>query len=166
MYRLTTNKPVEEMDMVELAHNSCFVKDRQAMYRDYDGEYDARDLARFLLKELLNRKYPENNVDFDCVITESLLDDIATTEGLIALFYRNLWAMAELHGRLKYYEDLEESGRLAILPEGEKKTLFLKALAYSAICPDSIGMKNSECGETDCVDCWEAAITGGTNDNR
>lgn len=27
--------------------------------------------------------------------------------GLLALFYRNLWAMADLRERLKYYEDLE-----------------------------------------------------------
>ena len=40
-----------------------------------------------------------------CYIGE---DGICTPRGLIATFYQNLWAMAELRERLKYYEDLEE----------------------------------------------------------
>ena len=35
---------------------------------------------------------------------------------MIATFYQNLWAMAELREKLKYYEDLEEQGRLLVLP--------------------------------------------------
>ena len=41
---------------------------------------------------------------------------INTKEGLIATFYRNLWAMAELREKLKMYEDLEEQGKLIKLP--------------------------------------------------
>ena len=33
-------------------------------------------------------------------------------EGLIAVFYTNIWAMADLHESLKEYEDLEEQGKL------------------------------------------------------
>ena len=51
MERLTSIKEVSEMNMVELAHNSCFVKDREAWYRDYSVEIDARTLARKLLKD-------------------------------------------------------------------------------------------------------------------
>ena len=32
--------------------------------------------------------------------------------GLIALFYRNLWAMADLYECLKRYEDREEKGKM------------------------------------------------------
>ena len=59
----------------------------------------------------------ESDEDFDdwmgCYIGE---DGICTPRGLIATFYQNLWAMAELRERLKYYEDLEEQGRLLVLP--------------------------------------------------
>ena len=59
----------------------------------------------------------ESDEDFDdwmgCCIGE---DGISTPRGLIATFYQNLWAMAELREKLKYYEDLEEQGRLLVLP--------------------------------------------------
>lgn len=42
MERLTTNKSVDDMSMVELAHNSCYVDDEgNARYRDYEMEMDA-----------------------------------------------------------------------------------------------------------------------------
>ena len=41
---------------------------------------------------------------------------IDSTIGLLALFYRNLWAMADLRTRLKSYEDAEEQGRSLQLP--------------------------------------------------
>ena len=37
-------KPVSEMGMLELPYNDCYVKDRQAMYRDYDTDMSARGL--------------------------------------------------------------------------------------------------------------------------
>ena len=36
MERLTTDKDVSEMGMFELAHNSCYIKDGKARYRDYN----------------------------------------------------------------------------------------------------------------------------------
>lgn len=115
--RLTSNKTVYEMDMVELAHNSCYIKDGTAWYRDYSVEVDARTLARKLLKD-----FAEGDDSFTCdedfeeYITACLEDGTDSIEGLIALLYRNLWAMAELHAHLKYYEDLEEQGKLLKLP--------------------------------------------------
>ena len=38
---LRTN-PVSEMDVLELPYNDCYVKDRQAMYRDYDTKSEAK----------------------------------------------------------------------------------------------------------------------------
>ena len=58
MERLTTNKSVADMSMIELAHNSCYADDeRNARYRDYEMEMDARDFARNLMTQSLTRKY-------------------------------------------------------------------------------------------------------------
>ena len=106
MERLTVNKPVEEMGMYELAHNSCFAKNGEAYYRDFDREISARDFARELYKAYSVYEPSEDDDELD----EELVDDLVfgPTElhaGLIALFYRNLWAMADLYEQLKRYED-------------------------------------------------------------
>ena len=117
MERLTSNKKVSDMSMIELAHNSCYCKDGVARYRDFENDIDARDLARELVWSLADIELSRNNECFDEEIIENLQYDITKEPiGLIALFYRNLWAMADLRERLKEYEDLEEQGRLVILP--------------------------------------------------
>ena len=117
MERLTSNKKVSDMSMFELAHNSCYCKDGVARYRDFENDIDARDLARELVWSLADIELSRNNECFDEEIIENLQYDITKEPiGLIALFYRNLWAMADLRERLKEYEDLEEQGRLVKLP--------------------------------------------------
>ena len=117
MERLTTNKEKSEMGMYELAHNCCYCKDGLARYRDFENDIDARDLARELVWSLADIELSRNNECFDEEIIENLQYDITKEPiGLIALFYRNLWAMADLRERLKEYEDLEEQGRLIKLP--------------------------------------------------
>lgn len=117
MKRLTTNKDVQEMGMVELAHNSCYVKDGAAWYRDFSSDMDARGLARKLLKDFAEGDDSFTcDEDFDEYIAACLEDGMDSIEGLIALFYRNLWAMADLRERLAEYEDLEEQNRLIKLP--------------------------------------------------
>lgn len=117
MERLTTNKEVSEMNVIELAHNSCYAKDRKARYRDFETDIDARELTIKLLEQYAD--IPNEftcDDDFEDFMADSLqygTDDIL---GLIAVFYRNLWAMANLRGRLKEYEDLEEQGKLLKLP--------------------------------------------------
>lgn len=71
--------------------------------------------------------------------------------------------MNEMMQKLGELEDLQEAGRLVKLPEGAGRTLFLKVLVYSdAICPSCLGLKEISCTpETDCMDCWEAALKGG-----
>ena len=60
MERLTTNKSVADMSMIELAHNSCYVDDEgNARYRDYEMEMDARDFARNLMTTLTKNELPE-----------------------------------------------------------------------------------------------------------
>ncbi len=120
MERLTTNKEVSEMNMVELAHNSCFAKDRNATYRDFETEIDARDFIRkigltFGIFENDCEEMTDDEV-FDEVIADSLQYGYEDKEGLLALLYRNLWAQANLYERLKHYEDLEEQGLLLKLP--------------------------------------------------
>lgn len=109
--RLTSNKPVEEMSMVELAHNCCYAKDRLARYRDFEMDMDARDFARNLMTTLTDDELPLDDDNFDEEILENLMyDPFSNVKGLIALFYRNLWAMADIRERLKEYEDAEEQG--------------------------------------------------------
>ena len=118
MKRLTMDN-LEEMGMFSLAHNCCYIDENgNTRYRDFEIDIDARELAKGLLKEMTEGKVSfESDEDFDdwmgCCIGE---DGICTPRGLIATFYQNLWAMAELRERLKYYEDLEEQGRLLVLP--------------------------------------------------
>lgn len=53
MKRLTSNKEVSDMSMIELAHNSCYADDkRNARYRDYDLDIDSRQLVRNLMKDM------------------------------------------------------------------------------------------------------------------
>lgn len=118
MERLTSNKKVSDMPMIELAHNSCYADDeRNARYRDYEMDMDARDFARNLMVTLTKDELPISDTEFDVEILDDLaIDPFSDVRGLIALFYRNLWAMANLRETLKKYEDLEEQGRLVKLP--------------------------------------------------
>ena len=145
MERLTINKNVSEMGMFELAHNSSYTKDEKVRYRDYDTDIDARELAIKLLDKFAD--IPNEftcDDDFDDFIVDSIqygTDDII---GLIAIFYRNLWAMSDLRERLKEYEDLEEQGKLLKLPCAVGDTVY-------RICPKC----NSE-HKNGCKNCaWE-----------
>lgn len=118
MERLTSNKDVPEMDMVELAHNSCYAKDGKAWYREYGRETDARELARKLMIYFTDEDiaYDSSDEDFDEYMADRAALVWDCVGDLVALFYRNMWAMADLHARLKYLEDLQEHGRLLELP--------------------------------------------------
>ena len=125
MKRLTSNKKVSEMGMYELAHNSCYAKNRKARYRDFDDDFDARKLAIKLLKKYTD--IPNEftcDDDFDNFMMDSLQYGMDDIQGLIAVFYRNLWAMADLRERLKKYEDLEEQGKLLKLPCSVGDTVY------------------------------------------
>ena len=70
MKRLTVYKPASDMNMVELAHNCCYVKDRNARYRDFEMDMDARDFARNLMTTLTGDDLPTDDDDFDEEIME------------------------------------------------------------------------------------------------
>lgn len=114
MERLTTDKP---NGMYELAHNGCYIDENgNARYRDFDTDIDARELTRDIMREFVIWEIDDNEMLSDEIFDETIMDNLQygtkELEGLIALFYRNLWAMADLRERLKHYEDLEEQGLL------------------------------------------------------
>ena len=84
MERLTTNKSVADMSMIELVHNSCYADDeRNARYRDYEMEMDARDFARNLMVTLAKDELPVDDAEFD----EEILDNLT-----IDPFFRCPWS--------------------------------------------------------------------------
>ena len=126
MERLTTNKNVPNMSMIELAYNSCYVDDEHnARYRDYDLDIDGRQLVKSLAKDICNEDLTNlSDEEFDEYMASMLSAGIDSTIGLLALFYRNLWAMADLRTRLKSYEDAEEQGLLLRPPCKVGDTLY------------------------------------------
>ena len=127
MERLTTNKSVADMSMIELAHNSCYADDeRNARYRDYNLDVDSRWLVRNLAKDICGEDFKDlSDEEVDEYMASMLSVGIDSTIGLLALFYRNLWAMADLREKLKYYEDAEEHGLLLRLPCGIGSDVYL-----------------------------------------
>jgi hypothetical protein len=118
MERLTTNKNVSEMGMFKLALNCCYItQDGNTRYRDYAKDIDARDFARVITENFAKDVLPLNDESFDEEMMENLMyDPLTDINALIAVFYRNMWAMAELREKLKRYEDSEEQGLLLRLP--------------------------------------------------
>ena len=147
MKRLTTNKSVADMSMVELAHNSCYADDeRNARYRDYEMEMDARDFARNLMVTLAKDKLPVDDAEFDEEVLDNLMvDPFSDVRGLIALFYRNLWAMADLREVLKCYEDAEEQGLLLRLPCKPNSEVFLICSRYTHCSFEDVPFEESSC---------------------
>ena len=61
--------------------------------------------------------------------------------------------------KLSHYEDLEEQGRLVILPEGMNLRKLLDILdGNSSSCPSEYNLIN-RC-ELSCFECWLAALKG------
>ena len=150
MERLTTNKNVLEMGMYELAHNCCYMaEDGTGRYRDFEMDMDARDFARNLMTTLLKEDLPLEDESFDEEMMDNLMiDPFADVRGLIALFYRNMWAMADLRERLKRYEDAEEQ---KIKNDGAdmKENKVLELLKRSKRQNDMVGiLPGSDIGNT------------------
>lgn len=122
MSRLTTHKKVEEMSMMELAHNCCYADGKcNARYRDYNLDIDSRQLVRNLMKDICNVDLTDlSDEEFEEYMGSMLQYEIDSTVGLLAAFYRNLWAMARLREKLQAYEDLDEIGYLTWTPVTEK----------------------------------------------
>ena len=145
MERLTTNKSVVDMSMIELAHNSCYADDeRNARYRDYNLDVDSRWLVRNLAKDICGEDFKDlSDEEVDEYMASMLSVGIDSTIGLLALFYRNLWAMADLREKLKYYEDAEEQGLLLRLP---CKEAYLQSGDYVYLIYDDEVIECTHCG--------------------
>ena len=138
------------MSMIELAHNSCYADEKcNARYRDYELDIESRKLVRDLVKDMCNEDLSDmSDEEFDEYMAEMLSVEMDSQIGLLALFYRNLWAMADLREKLKYYEDLEEQGRLLKLPLVDDKTERRECVHTKATCHHE-GYKCSECPLTE-----------------
>ena len=104
MKRLTVEKPASEMNMVELAHNCMYAKDRWAWYRDYDSDMDLRDFIR-KFSEAEGIELPDDNKTLDDILMDNLQYGINDPNGRTALVYRLMWAMADLRETLMEYEN-------------------------------------------------------------
>jgi hypothetical protein len=150
MERLTSNKKISDMSMIELAHNSCYADNkRNARYRDYDLDIDSRQLIRNLMKDMCGEDLSDlTDEEFDEYMGSMLSIELDSEIGLLALFYRNLWAMANLRETLKNYEDLEEQGRLLKLPCKVGDTVYCIFNRYTKCTPS-----NEEFDEYNCQGC-------------
>lgn len=171
MKRLTSNKEVSDMSMIELAHNSCYADDkRNARYRDYDLDIDSRQLVRNLMKDMCGEDLSDlSDKEFDEYMGSMLSIELDSKIGLLALFYRNLWAMANLRETLKKYEDLEEQGKLIKLPAKDGATAHRECVHIKSTCYHE-NYKCSECPLTElfcdefykAIDrCYEEAYASG-----
>lgn len=160
MERLTSNKPIPDMSMLELAYNSCYVdKERKARYRDYELDIDSRELVKDLVEDMCDEDLSNmSDEEFDEYMAEMQSVEMDSQIGLLALFYRNLWAMADLREKLKDYEDSEEQGRLIKLPckVGDTvygismgKVITLTVVEFSIFCMKGIRIINAKCQNDD-----------------
>lgn len=155
MERLTTNKSVADMSMIELAHNGCYADDeRNARYRDYNLDVDSRWLIRNLVKDICGEDFKDlSDEEVDEYMASMLSVEIDSTIGLLALFYRNLWAMADLREKLKYYEDAEEQGLLLRLPISEDAPVY--SIEYC--CERNKSNRSGMCFRGFCENCSDKA---------
>ena len=71
------------------------------------------------------------------------------------------WHLGIIREKLARLEDLEEQGRMVILPDGMTLRKLLDILdGYSSSCPSEYNLIN-RC-ELSCFECWLAALKGGT----
>ena len=78
---------------------------------------------------------------------------------LLELSNENQFGRNEAYYKLQRYEDLEEQGRLVILPERMNLRKLLDILTdYSPGCPSEYNLIN-RC-ELSCFECWLAALKG------
>lgn len=105
MKRTTIEKPACEMNMVELAHNCMYARDRWAWYRDYDSDMDLRDFIRKFSEAEGASELPEDNEALSDILMDDLQYGINDPDGRTALVYRLMWAMADLRETLMDYEN-------------------------------------------------------------
>ncbi|MGO5158690.1 MULTISPECIES: HU family DNA-binding protein [unclassified Bilifractor] len=112
--RMTVNDPQSNM---ELLHNALFVKDHEAMIRDFEHVEDLRSWTRQMLMAfgcIDEREWSRMEDDdyFDEMLW-AYFQSLRATDGIkgfIAFTYMKLIGMADLQNKLKAYEDAEQAG--------------------------------------------------------
>lgn len=92
-------KDVNDMSVSELVYNDCFVKDRQAMYRNYDIELSARDFIREVYKSknvAMPYEFWDDDNSFDEIMHNNLQYNYTEFDGLMAILYSMMWSKAEM----------------------------------------------------------------------
>ena len=83
----------------ELAYNDCYVKGKQAMYRNYSVDMPARELIRAVYQSRnvgMPREFWENDEVFDEIMMDNLQYGYDTFDGLMAMLYQQIWSKAEM----------------------------------------------------------------------
>lgn len=91
--------PVEKMNISELVYNDCYVKDKQAMYRNYDLNLSARELIRKIYKDKQIQELPDFWTDdnyFDEVMYDNLQYGFENDLGILSILYQQIWSKAEM----------------------------------------------------------------------
>ncbi len=136
MERLTSDNPKNNIGN---ALNLFYIKDGWTWVRgggpapDY-ADISLTDFVRMLVRSNIpdDPELPADDDDLSAMMAEWLMDEPDTAEGIIALIYTAGWAFAELRHRLAYYEDLEEQGRLVVLPCKVGDTVYFRTYAKNA----------------------------------
>lgn len=107
MKRLTMNDG-HAMNMTELALNQVSVENGQVWYLEPpETERRIEDLIRTAAETLDAELDPElSDDDLGEILLDWLQYGETEPEGVLAILYRALWAMAEVRERLKLYEDI------------------------------------------------------------
>lgn len=90
---------VQEMNMCELVFNDCYVKDNEAMYRNYAIDISARDFIREIYKSkniAMPYGFWDNDDFFDEIMIDNLQYDHTTFDGMMAILYSMIWSKAEM----------------------------------------------------------------------
>ena len=107
MNHLTTIQPVSKMHSYELMHNNCYVKNGQAMYRDYTQDVTLNEYIRSVCRAY-NVYTPDNDERLAWAMYDRLeYDKDDSIQYLIALLYAMMWSKADLYEHLKRYEALD-----------------------------------------------------------
>ena len=98
------------MSMVELAHNSCYVDSKGNAREKREGKGDG--CSRFNHHAARQQKEGGGGgkEGEEEILDNLTIDPFSDVRGLIAMFYRNMWAMADLREKLKRDEDAGGAG--------------------------------------------------------
>ena len=108
--RITTHKPVSEMNNSELAFNCCTLENGWAYYRDFETSLDANEFCMELLEHFgeLPEEFSGDEYDpdeFSTYMFEALQNGYDDNTGIVAVVYRLIVTAAALREKLLRYED-------------------------------------------------------------